>query len=132
MEAYLVELISLRMGSRISFDLHLPAELSDTVIAPMLLQSLVENTIKHGLETNIEGGRVEVVASPVKGEMLLLEVSDTGLGLSAQPNLQPTNHIGLSNIHERLQALYGSRVSLTVKQKLPHGVIAQLQLPILP
>ena len=98
MEAYLVELISLRMGSRISFDLHLPAELSDTVIAPMLL----------------------------------LEVSDTGLGLSAQPNLQPTNHIGLSNIHERLQALYGSRVSLTVKQKLPHGVIAQLQLPILP
>ncbi|AMP01117.1 histidine kinase-, DNA gyrase B-, and HSP90-like ATPase family protein [Collimonas arenae] len=132
MEAYL-ELMSLRMGSRLSFDLQLPAELRDTVIAPMLLQPLVENAIKHGLEPKIEGGRVEVAASR-QGEILLLDVSDTGLGLSAQSDLQPNNHashIGLSNIHERLQALYGSRASLTVKPKLPHGVIAQLQLPIL-
>ncbi|SFB09627.1 Histidine kinase [Collimonas sp. OK607] len=133
MEAYL-ELMSLRMGSRLSFDLQLPATLRDTVIAPMLLQPLVENAIKHGLEPKIEGGRVEVSASR-QGQLLLLDVSDTGLGLSnglADGEQQtPTGHIGLSNIHERLQALYGSQASLTVKPKLPHGVIAQLQLPIL-
>ena len=98
METY-PKLMSLRMRSRISFDLHLPVKLSDTVITPMLL----------------------------------LEVNGTGLGPSAQLNLQPTNHashIGFSNIHKRLQALYGSRISLTVKQKLPHGFITQLQLPI--
>ncbi|AEK60988.1 sensor histidine kinase [Collimonas fungivorans] len=134
MEAYL-ELMSLRMGNRLSFDLQLPAALRDTVIAPMLLQPLVENAIKHGLEPKIEGGRVEVVASR-QGQLLLLDVSDTGLGLTAWPPLQQpashASHIGLSNIHERLQALYGTQASLTLKPKLPHGVIAQLQLPILP
>ncbi|WP_211454649.1 sensor histidine kinase [Collimonas antrihumi] len=140
MEAYL-ELMSLRMGSRLSFDLQLPAALRDTVIAPMLLQPLVENAIKHGLEPKIEGGRVEVSASR-QGQLLLLDVSDTGLGLAngvATCNadveqLTPTgqtHHIGLSNIHERLQALYGSQASLTVKPNLPQGVVAQLQLPIL-
>jgi len=139
MEAYL-ELMSLRMGSRLSFNLQLPAALRDTVIAPMLLQPLVENAIKHGLEPKIEGGRVEVSASR-HGQLLLLDVSDTGLGLAngcadveqRTPTGQAHNvgHIGLSNIHERLQALYGSQASLTVKPKLPHGVIAQLQLPIL-
>lgn len=143
MEAYL-ELMSLRMGSRLSFDLQLPAALRDTVIAPMLLQPLVENAIKHGLEPKIEGGRVEVSAHR-QGQLLLLDVSDTGLGLAVGlaasiadvEQLAPTGqvhqigHIGLSNIHERLQALYGSQASLTVKPKLPYGVIAQLQLPIL-
>lgn len=144
MEAYL-ELMSLRMGSRLSFDLQLPAVLRDTVIAPMLLQPLVENAIKHGLEPKIEGGRVEVSACR-QGQLLLLEVSDTGLGLAngladdladsiagieQQKATGQIHHIGLSNIHERLQALYGSQASLTVKPKLPHGVIAQLQLPIL-
>jgi sensor histidine kinase YesM len=122
------------MGNRLSFDLQLPPALRDTVIAPMLLQPLVENAIKHGLEPKIEGGRIEVVASR-QGQLLLLDVSDTGLGLTAGPQLQPASHashIGLSNIHERLQALYGAQASLTLKPKLPHGVIAQLQLPILP
>ncbi|HWW08011.1 sensor histidine kinase [Collimonas sp.] len=136
MEAYL-ELMSLRMGSRLSFDLQLPAALRDTVIAPMLLQPLVENAIKHGLEPKIEGGRVEVAARR-QGQLLLLDVSDTGLGLAAEALPQAASHagnlghIGLSNIHERLQALYGPQASLTLKPKLPHGVIAQLQLPILP
>jgi sensor histidine kinase YesM len=131
MEAYL-ELMSLRMGSRLSFDLQLPAALRDAVIAPMLLQPLVENAIKHGLEPKIEGGRVEVSARR-QGQLLLLDVSDTGLGLTAEPQQTAAgqmHHIGLSNIHERLQALYGSQASLTVQPKLPHGVIAQLQLPI--
>jgi sensor histidine kinase YesM len=122
------------MGNRLSFDLQLPPALRDTVIAPMLLQPLVENAIKHGLEPKIEGGRIEVVASR-QGQLLLLDVSDTGLGLTAGPQQQPASHashIGLSNIHERLQALYGAQASLTLKPKLPHGVIAQLQLPILP
>ncbi|AMP06250.1 sensor histidine kinase [Collimonas pratensis] len=136
MEAYL-ELMSLRMGSRLSFDLQLPAALRDTVIAPMLLQPLVENAIKHGLEPKIEGGRIEVSASR-HGQLLLLDVSDTGLGLATgfadiaqQTPASQGSHIGLSNIRERLQALYGSRASLSVKPNLPHGVIAQLQLPIL-
>ncbi|MEO6919443.1 MAG: histidine kinase [Collimonas sp.] len=136
MEAYL-ELMSLRMGARLSYALDLPEALRSTVIAPMLLQPLVENAIKHGVEPKIEGGRIEVSASRY-GQMLLLRVSDTGLGLADEETRnqhhQPggnSSHIGLDNIRERLHALYGSEARLHLGANMPHGVIAQIQLPYL-
>jgi sensor histidine kinase YesM len=131
MEAYL-GLMSLRMGPRLSYSLQLPHALRTTTIAPMLLQPLVENAIRHGLEPKIDGGRIVVTATR-QDNQLLLQVNDTGLGLTPQPAIKPeasSFHIGLSNIHDRLQALHGSGASLRLMPNLPHGVIAELRLPL--
>lgn len=130
MDAYL-GLMAVRMGSRLSYALQLPEALREVHIPPMLLQPLIENAIKHGLEPKIEGGSIVVVALLDAGTMKLT-VTDTGLGLQAEkPALQPSSSgVGLSNVRERLQALYGADASLTLNPNLPAGVIAQLNLPI--
>jgi len=134
MEAYL-GLMSVRMGARLSYTLQLPAALRDVHVLPMLLQPLVENAFKHGLEPNIAGGRIDVTAAEQQG-MLTLAVADTGLGLDAP--LRPGqsadgldgSHVGLSNVRERLQAMYGGRASLSLSGNTPSGVIAQLAIPM--
>ena len=73
-------LMALRMGPRLQVLLSLPADLRGLPVPPLLLQPLVENSIRHGLEPKIEGGRIEVRAEQ-RGEHLLLTVRDTGVGL---------------------------------------------------
>ncbi|MGB7481541.1 MAG: histidine kinase, partial [Burkholderiaceae bacterium] len=81
MDAYL-GLMSVRMGARLNYALELPAELRELALPPMLLQPLVENAIKHGLEPKIDGGGIRVEARR-DGDRLRLTVADTGLGLDA-------------------------------------------------
>jgi sensor histidine kinase YesM len=131
MNAYL-ELMSVRMGRRLAYALQLPDRLRDVQVPPMLLQPLVENAIRHGLESKIDGGRIDVAATEQAG-MLTLSVADTGLGLDAPAARRATvknTHIGLANVHERLQALYGERASCSLKPNTPSGVIAQLTMPL--
>ena len=75
-------LMALRMGPRLQVSLDLPAALRDMPVPPLLLQPLVENSIRHGLEPKLAGGRIEVRAEQ-RGLRLLLTVRDTGLGLAA-------------------------------------------------
>jgi signal transduction histidine kinase len=132
MQAYL-ELMSVRMGSRLSYSLRLPDALREVQIPPMLLQPLVENAIKHGIEPKIEGGRIEVLAS-AEEQKLRLSVTDTGLGLESPENTDAPRHngtnVGLANVRERLQALYGERASFSLTPNEPTGVIAQLIIPL--
>ena len=145
MRAYL-ELLAIRMGKRLSYTLDLPAALQASAIAPMLLQPLVENAIKHGLEPKIEGGTIHVSARQ-EGAFLHLSVSDTGLGLPFDYQETPasgelidnnddnnsgnsSNHIGNANVRERLLALYGPGASLTLSANQPEGVIAHLCIPM--
>ncbi len=130
MHAYL-ELMSVRMGARLSYSLTLPPELERFAIPPMLLQPLLENAIKHGLEAKIEGGRIEVVARR-EGERLLISISDDGLGLGASSSPHYLNHgtgLGVANVRERLRALHGERAALNLEPNSPHGAIATLTLP---
>lgn len=129
MEAYL-ELMSIRMGSRLTYSLQLPEHLANTPVPPMLLQPLIENAIKHGIEPKVEGGNITVNAKQEEN-MLHLSVADTGLGLHAAGNA-PTNgtHVGLANIRERLHALYGDRASFSLTANTPTGVLAQLDIPL--
>ena len=126
MEAYL-GLMAIRMGERLAYRLDLPAALAGVQIAPMLLQPLLENAVRHGLEPRIEGGRIDV--SAIREDAgLVLTVRDTGLGLNA-----PASHgtgLGLANIRERLQALYGPGASLTLADNAPCGTVATLTIPL--
>ena len=132
MEAYL-ELMSVRMGSRLTYSLQLPDALREMRIPPMLLQPLVENAIKHGVEPKIDGGRIEVHASADE-HALKLSVSDTGLGLDAPANPGAPRHngtkLGLANVRERLQVLYGARATLSLGANVSTGAVAQLIIPL--
>jgi signal transduction histidine kinase len=130
MEAYL-ELMSIRMGARLTYTLQLPEQLRNQSIPPMLLQPLIENAIKHGVEPKLDGGNITVIAKH-DADMLTLSVTDTGIGLHAQdgtPSSTGTN-VGLANIRERLQALYGEHASFSLTANMPTGVLAQLAIPL--
>lgn len=131
--AYL-ELLSIRMGKRLTYQTALPAELEAMKLPPMLLQPLVENAIKHGLEPKMEGGNIQVSAQVLDGH-LHLKVIDTGLGLphdydENRRSEQHQSHVGNANLRERLLALYGEQASFSLRANTPQGVIAHLSIPV--
>ncbi len=128
MRAYL-ELMSVRMGKRLTYRLDLPNELRDVTVPPMLLQPLVENAIKHGLEPKLDGGTIMVSARQNIATLTLL-VSDTGIGLDC--TVGTSSQLGVANVRERLQALHGDAATFTLTPNLPVGTLAQLILPIVP
>jgi len=119
------------MGLRLSYTLHLPEQLRQIPIAPMLLQPLVENAIRHGLEPKIEGGDCTVRVSQHQN-LLIISVFDTGLGLDASTtyNKPASSHLGLENIRSRIHALYGPLAELTLSHNIPLGTMAQITLPM--
>jgi hypothetical protein len=124
-------LMKLRMGERLQTQFDLPAELAATPVPPLLLQPLVENSIKHGLEPNVAGGRVSVSAAR-DGADLVLRVRDTGAGLS---DLQSDGtRFGLVQVRERLATLYGARASLVLQSASDGegGTLATIRLPLPP
>ncbi len=97
----------------------------------MMLPSLVENAIKHGLEPQREGGRIDVRVrrtDTALGERLCIEVRDTGKGLSDSP-IQAGGGVGLSNLRERLTALYGGNGRFSIEANTPQGVVATIDIP---
>jgi AcrR family transcriptional regulator len=124
LRAYL-EIQAVRMGGRLHYAVEVADELRPLPLAPLLLQPLVENAVRHGLEPRIEGGEVEVRASR-EGDGLVLRVRDTGVGLtgSAAPG------IGLANVRSRLQALHGERASMVIRPNKPQGLVVELMVPL--
>jgi signal transduction histidine kinase len=96
-----LEVLAIRMGPRLAFTLSLPEELSAIELPPMLLQPLVENAVKHGLEPKIDGGRIDISAA-LEGNTLAIRIADTGLGLGNSATAG--TGVGLSNVRERLPA----------------------------
>jgi signal transduction histidine kinase len=120
-------LMAVRMGPRLQVQLDLPAELADLHVPPLLLQPLVENSIKHGLEPKVEGGRIEVSARLV-GDKLRLIVLDSGVGLAAAVATDGSG-FGTTQVRERLAALYGNTASLTLVDAPGGGTLATIELP---
>jgi signal transduction histidine kinase len=124
-------LMAVRMGPRLRVQLDLPAELRPLPVPPLLLQPLVENAIKHGLEPHVEGGLVTVSALAERGE-LVLTVRDTGAGLRTLPSAEPGTQFGLAQVRERLATLHGPAATLTL-QSAPDaqgGTLATIRLPL--
>lgn len=124
-------LMQVRMGERLRTRLDLPDDLASLAVPPLLLQPLVENAIRHGLEPAVAGGRVEVAALRV-GDVLELSVRDTGVGLE-RPAGEGTR-FGLQQVRDRLATLYGERASLTLQPAgdAEGGTLAVVRLPITP
>jgi signal transduction histidine kinase len=124
-------LMQVRMVDRLSSRFELPDSLAHVPVPPLLLQPLVENCIKHGLEPAIAGGQVEVCAAR-EGDVLVLSVRDTGVGLPA--GIGTDGGFGLRQVRERLATLYGSGASLTleVAQDTAGGTLATIRLPLAP
>jgi LytS/YehU family sensor histidine kinase len=121
-------LMGLRMGSRLQTQLSLPEELQAVGVPPLLLQPLVENSIKHGLEPKVAGGRIEVGAKR-DGDMLVLSVLDSGVGLGAAAP-PGDSRFGLQQVRERLSTLYGSRAGLELQDAAGGGTLACIRLPL--
>ncbi|MEN9397356.1 MAG: hypothetical protein RLZ81_1886 [Pseudomonadota bacterium] len=129
--AYL-NILQMRMGARLAFDISAPEDVLACAFPPMMLPSLVENAIKHGLEPQREGGRIDVVVQRLPqdgGECLRVQVRDTGKGLSDAP-VQAGGGVGLTNLRERLAALYGGRARFALAANEPRGVVASIELPL--
>jgi hypothetical protein len=126
-----LELLKLRIEDRLTYEIQVPAGLESTVFPPMVLQTLVENAIKHGIEPKPEGGRVTVSAQVVDGQ-LRVEVSDTGLGLN-HGHIYASNTqgmgLGLDNIRSRLALLYPGASSLDLRAGVPVGTVVSLAIP---
>jgi len=129
-------LMEVRMGPRLSYTLELPDALRQASVPPLLLQPLVENSIRHGLEPKVEGGRitVEAQALPATDEtpaLLQITVADTGVGLRHEaPPPQASDlgrGFGLTQVRERLRTLYGPRASLSLQHGPGGGTVVQLR-----
>lgn len=121
--AYL-NIMQARMGERLSVSIEVAAGLAGLAFPSMMLQTLVENSIKHGLEPKIEGGHIHIRAMRV-GQALQVEVSDNGVGF----DLHTDEGIGLSNIRERLSMLYGSNAQLIVEVPHDGGSRVSIRIP---
>ena len=104
-----LELMAIRMGPRLAYTLDLPPPLANVPVPALLLQPLVENSIKHGLEPKVQGGRI-IVRAHGETQGVVLEVQDTGVGDAAGVN--DGHGFGLAQIRERLAALYGDRARM--------------------
>jgi LytS/YehU family sensor histidine kinase len=126
-----LELMKIRMGERLQTQLDLPAELADQPVPPLLLQPLVENAIKHGLEPHVSGGRL-VVSAARQGDALVLRVRDTGVGLVAPAG--DGTRFGLQQVRERLATLHGVQATLDLAAATDElgGTVATVTLPIRP
>jgi hypothetical protein len=125
--AYL-NILKMRMGSRLTFTIDVPDELARQPFPPNLLISLVENAIKHGLEPAADGGTIRVVARR-EGDAVTVSVIDTGRGNAAAAPGTPGDGVGLANVRERLAALYGGLGRFTLSEEPPHGTRATLSIP---
>ncbi|RPH45336.1 MAG: sensor histidine kinase [Burkholderiales bacterium] len=135
--ASLLGIMKRRLGERLQWRFDVPEALRAVSVAPMLVQPLVENAVKHGIEPLSAGGTIEVRARREPDGTLVVEVADTGRGLpgtgdpasAPDPTPQDGSGTGLVNLAARLRAIYGPAARLALRENAPRGTVARLTLP---
>ena len=122
-KAYL-EIFKERMGKRLQYKIDVDKELYQQPFPPMLLQPIVENSIKHGLESLVDGGCINILGDR-KANKARLIVEDSGVGLDQEVG----TGVGLSNVQQRLKALYGDMASLILEENQPSGLRVVIEIP---
>jgi hypothetical protein len=123
--AYL-EIMQIRMGARLKTELNVPDALKGVPFPTMMLQTLVENAIKHGLEPKSGGGTIWVLAVDKAGRVAIT-VADDGNGFGTETT---GSGIGLKNVRERLQLAYGPDAAFDLAANFPAGAAATITVPI--
>ena len=119
-----LEIMAVRMEARLQTVVSVPEDLKSAAFPSMMLQTLVENAIKHGLEPKPEGGRLEIGAEIVDGQ-LAVHVLDTGIGFMPKAE----GGVGLANVRERLKALFNGRAELIISVPPAGGTCATIKVP---
>ncbi|KQY89244.1 MULTISPECIES: sensor histidine kinase [Roseateles] len=119
-------ILQMRMGERLSFDISAPPELLAARLPTLVLPTLVENAIKHGLSPLPEGGRIAIRAAHAQDGGLSIEVADDGQGFGA---VSGGAGVGLANTRARLAARFGDAATLVLEANQPRGVVARVNLP---
>ncbi|MFZ3321733.1 MAG: histidine kinase [Usitatibacter sp.] len=121
-----LDIHKVRMGTRLDYAIDVPETLKGRAFPPMMLITLVENAVKHGIDPSCDAGSITIRAAEGDGK-LRVSVEDTGEGI------KPTKGgggVGLANIRERLKALYGVSAKLVIEERPPHGVVASIEVPV--
>jgi anti-sigma regulatory factor (Ser/Thr protein kinase) len=121
-----LELMAVRMGPRLAYQLELPPALAQQSVPALLLQPLVENAIQHGLEPQVQGGRIQVRAQR-EGGNIVLDVEDSGVGLPALP--PQGEGFGLAQVRERLAAAFEDNGHFDCTPVSPHGARIRITYP---
>lgn len=121
--AYL-NIFQVRMGDRLRYTIEVPERLRSVPFPPLLVQPLVENALRHGLEPRIEGGEILIQAEERPGGFRL-QVADTGAGFSGEA----AGGLGLANVRERLGTLYEGKARLVLEDNQPSGLKITLEIP---
>ena len=124
-----LELMAIRMGPRLQYRLELPEALRELPVPPLLLQPLVENAIRHGLEPQLDGGRIDVRAAR-EGSVLRLTVCDTGGGFEAGEPAARDGRFGLAQVTERVLSAYGGRGHVELQSRPGAGTTVRITLPL--
>jgi anti-sigma regulatory factor (Ser/Thr protein kinase) len=129
LERYL-DIEQVRFGRRLRIEMAITPAARDALVPTLILQPLVENAIRHGIEPKSSPGVVGICASR-DGEVLRLTVSDSGVGLEAAAGVETrrTEGIGLTNTRARLQSLYPDRHRFTLRNARAGGCVAELEIP---
>jgi hypothetical protein len=123
-----LEILRLRMGERLTVQIQVPEHLKSVQMPAMMLQTLAENAIKHGLEPVVGGGTIWVLAREADGKVAVT-VADDGRGFGESGG---GTGIGLKNVRERLRLAYGDNASFSILANFPRGVAATITLPVAP
>ncbi len=119
-------IFQVRMGSRLAFQITDQTGMPDLPFPPLLVQPLVENALKYGLEPKVDGGKITIDCR-LSGPDLVIAVSDTGTGLD---DTGDRAGIGLNNVSRRLESIYGNSAQVTLTRNRPTGTIATIQIPL--
>ena len=122
-----INIFKLRMGNRLTYRIEIPDDIATQPLPPMLIQPLVENAILHGIDPLVEGGKV-IVSAKKCADKLKVRVTDNGSGMNTKESRNAG--IGLTNIRERLKALYGQRACLRLEDSQPSGLTAIIEVPL--
>lgn len=120
-----LEVFTVRMGDRLRYAIDIPDNLRDFRIPPLLIQPLVENAVKHGLEPSVRGGEL-LVRAVRDGDRIRIVVADSGMGVN---EMNSGNGIGLENIRKRLDLLYDGGGRIYFEENKPSGVNAVIEIP---
>ena len=118
-----------RFGDKLHFETDAARETLDMLIPSMMLQPLVENSIKHGLSNKVEGGTIRIRAYRSESRLHLL-VEDDGVGIPEEKLATLLDHgIGVSNVNERLKVLFGGEYRMWIESQPGHGTRVQIEVP---